>query len=358
MSKNNATNKKSLGKLGEYFKSTKFKPSKLSKYFWIFSGTILLIGFIMLCTLGFNLGMDFTGGNIVEIEVGEELDEGNTYNEMSSTITNILSQEGLTVSQIQKVGTGSDLSLQVQYQNKAGLTDSEMAALNTELQTLINDAFNGEYNVLPAESKSATASGDLLLNSALALLIAIIVMLIYIAIRFELVSGLSAIITLVHDVLMMCAFVIIFRIEVNSAFIAGLITIMGYSINNTIVVFDRVRENLKKPSLKDISNVEIADLSIRQTLTRTFGTSITTIAAVFMLAIIGVDSIREFIIPILLGLVVGTYASVFISAPLWATFMNHTKLNKRKDSKGKIEDIDLTKINVVETTATPVKESK
>ena len=356
MEKNKILN--TFGKMKKYLKSTDFRPSKLSKYFWAFSATILFIGFIMLCVLGFNLGMDFTGGNIVEVEVGEELEENATYTEVTGTITKVLEQEGLAVSQIQKVGTGSELSVQVQYQNKAGLTDAEMAALNTEIQTLIDDAFNGQYNVLPAESKSATASSDLLLNSALALMIAIIAMLIYIAIRFELVSGLSAIITLAHDVLLMCAFVIIFRIEVNSAFIAGLITIMGYSINNTIVVFDRVRENLKKPALSNISNTDIADFSVRQTLTRTFGTSITTIAAVFMLAIIGVDSIREFIIPILLGLLVGTYASIFISAPLWATFMNHTRLNKRAKAKGKIEDVDLTKINVVETTATPAKEIK
>ncbi|MBR1925295.1 MAG: protein translocase subunit SecF [Clostridia bacterium] len=344
-------------KLTEYFKSEKFKPSEWSKYFWILSGTIFLVGLIILCTIGFRLGLDFTGGNIMRVQVGEEINTEAVKNNVENTIKGTVSDNGAKVSRYQIIEENGTYYVEFQYQN----INDDMTEVNTniqnELTTKLNDVLTETYTVSASETKSASASGDLLFRAFIALAIAVVAILVYVAIRFELLSGLAAVITLFHDVLLMCALVLIFRIEVNSAFIAAVITILGYSVNNTIVVFDRVRENRKKESLMKMSNMDIANLSIKQTLTRTLNTSITTLLAVVMLAIIGVSAIRQFIVPIIFGLIVGTYAAIFISAPLWAKIITGSKFDKRKiqktekiDKKETLEDGE----KVVETTAEPI----
>ncbi len=339
-----------------YFHSERFKPSKLSKYFWMLSGTLFLIGFIMLFTVGFNLGLDFTGGNVMNIQTGSQIDTKKV--EVESKIKEVLNAEGATVGRYQIVNEGTaDAYIALQYQNIAGLDSEEMETRNEQIkqrmQLELAGVLDEPFTVGAAETKSATASTDLLINSLLALIIAVIAMLIYIAIRFELISGLTAILTLLHDVIFMCAMVVIFGIEINSAFIAAIITVLAYSVNNTIIIFDRIRENLRKETLMGKSNKEIADISVRQTLTRTFNTSITTIVVVALLAIIGVPAIRDFIVPILLGLIAGTYAAIFISAPLWAKITTNSRFDKRTKERV-IAKVGNDKI--IETTAEPLVE--
>ncbi|MBR4270770.1 MAG: protein translocase subunit SecF [Clostridia bacterium] len=327
-------------------KLNNFKPSKWTKYVLLFSGTIILIGLIMFTIMGFNLGMDFTGGNIVKIETGAELTDSQ-YSEVVNKASNILGEEGLHLSQAQRVGVGGEFSVSIQYQNKSGVDD--MTEINSAVVTKLQEAYP-EYNIVNAESKSATTSSELLLNALLAVVIALILIMIYIAFRFEFLSGVAALITLFHDVLIMCACVAIFRIEINSAFVAAIITVLGYSINNTIIIFDRVRENLKKPSLDALSNNDIANLSVKQTLNRTINTSITTIVSIVLLACIGVPQMTEFVVPILIGLVAGTYASIFISAPMWTTLMSKSKRNLRIKSKGERQLKEKATITKVEPT--------
>lgn len=331
-----------------------FSPTKWSKYIWMFSGTIILIGAIILIVLGFNLGMDFTGGNIVKIQTStditpEQCDE--IENEIKNKSSNILSEHGLKIAQLRQEGETGEVSFSIQYQNKAGVDD--MTSINEEIVASLKEAFP-EYTIFNAESKSATASAELLTNALLAIIIALIFILIYIAVRFEFLSGIAALITLFHDVLIMCACVLIFRIEINSAFVAAVITVLGYSINNTIIIFDRVRENLRKPSLEKLSNREIADLSVRQTLNRTLNTSITTIVSIFFLACIGVPQMSEFVIPILIGLLAGTYASIFISAPLWTAMMSKSKRGIRQKAKEKGEKAE-SENAIVDAVATPIE---
>ena len=146
-------------------------------------------------------------------------------------------------------------------------------------------------------------------------------MLIYIIIRFTLTSGLAAVICLTHDVLMMLALTTIFQIQVNTTFIAAVITIVGYSINATIVIFDRIRENQALNSMKDKTNEEIANKSIAETLSRTILTTITTLAVIIILAIVcslmGVVSMEEFALPIIFGLLAGTFSSVLLAPSVW-----------------------------------------
>lgn len=343
--------KRKESKVAAYLKSEKFKPTKLSKYFWMFSATIFLIGLIILCTIGFNLGLDFTGGNIMEVRAGSQVENAQTKADVERTINDVLLENGVTtgLARSQIVGTGEEARLSFQYQNIDGKTTAEMTEINDQikaaLETKLADVIDGSFTVGTSETKSASASGDLLMKSFIALAIAILAILIYVAIRFDLIGGLSAIITLFHDVILMCALVLICRIEINASFIAAVITILGYSVNNTIVVFDRVRENMKKEALAGKSNKEIADISVKQTLTRTFNTSFTTLLAVVLLAIIGVSAIREFIIPIIFGLIVGTYAAIFISAPLWASIITNSRFDKRKQSYTKKEKVKISQVD-------------
>ena len=152
-------------------------------------------------------------------------------------------------------------------------------------------------------------------NALKALGIAAVGMLIYIIIRFEWMSAIAAILTLFHDVFMMIAFYGMFHVQINSPFIAAILTVVGYSINNTIVIYDRVRENkrlLKKSRLNDLINT-----SIHQTMTRTIMTSLTTAAAIIPLYVMGGSVIREFLLPLLVGVIGGTYSSIFIATPLY-----------------------------------------
>ena len=330
-----------------------FRASKYTKYFLLFSATLILVGAIILATLGFNLGMDFTGGNIIKIQTSGEI-TNEQYNSVVDASRNVLSEQGLTLAQAQIEGESGQQAVSIQYQNKDGASTSDMEEINSAIVEALKEALP-DYTIVNAESKSAVASAELLTNALLAVFISLIFILIYIAIRFEFLSGVAALITLFHDVLIMCACVLIFRVEINSSFVAAIITILGYSINNTIIVFDRIRENLSMPSLENLSNKEIADLSIKQTLNRTLNTSITTILAIFMLALIGVPQMSEFVIPILIGLLAGTYASIFISAPLWATMMRGGKHSIRERAKAKAAKAK-TSTNEVEAEATPIEE--
>ena len=186
-----------------------------------------------------------------------------------------------------------------------------------------------QVNVVPTVS----GNRDLLGNAVKALLIAFACMLIYIAIRFDVFSGLAALFGLIHDVLIMCSFMVFFRgfFQVNSSFIAAVLTIVGYSINNTIVVFDRIRETSKKPGFTMKPRAEIVEESVSNTLSRTINTSLTTLITLVALYVFGVDSIREFAFPLIVGMLAGTYSSVLLSGQVWAMWME--KRNARKAQK-------------------------
>ncbi|MCI8412659.1 MAG: protein translocase subunit SecF [Clostridia bacterium] len=193
----------------------------------------------------------------------------------------------------------------------------------------ISDKYSGQAQ--KGDIISATVSGELLTNALLAICLSIVLMLVYIAFRFEVSSGVSAIVALLHDIFIMFSFMAIFHIEINSTFIAALITILGYSINNTIIVFDRIRENVKSLYYKNSTATFIANQSIKETLVRSLNTSITTLITIAMVAIIGVPSIRVFALPIIVGLLAGTFSSIFISPSVWALWKDRKKKSPRPD---------------------------
>ena len=173
------------------------------------------------------------------------------------------------------------------------------------------------------------AGQTLLYNAFMSVLIASVLMLAYIAIRFDLNSGIAAVLGLVHDVLMMLSFMVLLRsvVQMNSSFIAAMLTIVGYSINNTIVIFDRIRENAKKLS-PDMPRVDVVNRSVQECLGRTINTTLTTLITIVLLYILGVDSIREFALPIIVGLLSGVYSANMINGYVWAFLEEKRKARK------------------------------
>lgn len=320
------------------------------KYYIIAPLVIVFVAIIVFACLGFNLGIDFTGGTILKVNFGTDI-SNSEYNNYKSEIESILNDNNIKKYSLQKEGSTEDASISIKFQDINGKTEEEMADVISAVIEQIESSLNPDnsipnFNVEDSQRIGASASDNLIRNALLSIGLAVLLMLIYIAIRFEFASGIAAIVALLHDVLIMCAMVIICRIQVNSSFIAALITIIGYSINNTIVIFDRIRENLRKDEYSKTTNAQMVDISVRQTLTRTIYTSLTTILSVALLAIIGVSSIREFLFPIIIGLFAGTYSSIFLSGTIWSFIYNRSKdkrLQKRlKEDKKKKETTSKT----------------
>ncbi len=352
MSKNKLYNKFSMDRM---ILNSKFNYCKNLKWFIIAPILIVIVGIVLLFTVGFNLGLDFTGGTVIKVYANSEgviedatqykIDKSSQdYNKMRDMINEVLKGEGLSISSFRSTTMDVEgvinggLAVEVRYQNINGASGSEVAETNRLVREKLQQLFGYEdesvtehySNAISApEVVMATASGELLMNAFIAMLVAIVLILIYVAFRFEITSGLAAILALFHDLLIMTSLVLIFRITINSSFVAALVTILGYSINNTIIIFDRIRENTKNGKFEKVSNSELANASVRQTMSRSILTTLTTVLTIAMVAIIGVNDIREFAVPILIGILAGFYSSVFITPGLWAIAYRPRK-NKKK----------------------------
>ncbi len=296
--------------------------TKNFKWFVLVPIIIIVIGVIFgAVNGGLNLGIDFTGGNITTIEFNGDFD--------TNVVKQALEDNGMGDSPI--VQTGDNFS-QAQIRMRLLPDEEEQANVNTAIISQVQETYPDAV-IASVDRVGGVTSSELIRNAFLAVTVACVLMLIYIWIRFELFNGISAVITLVHDVAIMIAVVCILRIQINSAFIAACLTIIGYAINNTIVVFDRVRDNLKVMGLKQHTRSEIANTSIKETLTRTINTSITTLIMILALYIFGVAAIKEFALPIIVGLLAGVYSSILISAPLWAFMADKFDKSKRKQGQ-------------------------
>ncbi len=288
------------------------------KIFFIISGIIILAGLIayIVPPTGLNYDLDFQGGTALRINIGQEFND----EDIKAIVSDVT---GGMSSTVQKSGDNK---------TEAYIRTLE---IDTEMRDKIFEAVKDKYNLdqsalLEANNVSATASTKLIADAFKAIGWAVIFMLIYITIRFNIRSGISAVVALIHDILIMLSIYSIFRIPVNSSFVAAVLTIVGYSINDTIVIFDRIRENAKKERRVGFS--EVANKSLNQTITRTINTSLTTLFTILTLYVLGVDSIKEFALPIIIGIIVGTYSSMCIASPLWALLREKTG---KKNSKSK-----------------------
>ncbi len=337
--------KKNKTSFDEKLHSLKLNVTKRRLIWLLIPVAIILVGVILVSTIGFNLGIDFTGGTIINVVPNEiDISDSNNYQQVTNDIEAVLSEYGLKSTQFQIVENDQGQAVSVRFQDKAGADEKEMNVLiNDKIIPALYEKFGMDKtddrfaNYVQASDRiGATSSSELLLKALIAIMASIVLILIYIAIRFEVASGLSAIVALFSDVLVTCSIVLMCRIQINTTFIAALITIIGYSINNTIIIFDRVRELRKLDENKGKSNEEIANMAVSQSFARTLNTTITTLVAVLLLAIIGVPSVREFVIPIIIGLLSGVYSSLFVSPNLWALmYRERAKKNKGAKTKGK-----------------------
>ena len=296
--------------------------------FWIIAPiVILVVAVVLIAALGsqigytnaINIGIDFEGGTLVTVTIGQDAIDNYDYH--VDRITSTIEKHGVVVSyvQLQEAQNVNETSISFRYKN-ISTNDDEIAALNEEIREELNNSLYAEIkDNVTYESIGATAAQDLLSKSGIALAISLALILIYIIIRFTPASGIAAILALIHDVVIMFCLSVICRVQINQSFVAAIITIIAYSINNTIIIFDRCRENVKPlKGQKDIPYAEIGDQSVRENMRRSLFTTFTTMVTVIFLAIFGSDTIREFCVPIILGLVAGLYSSVLLATPLWA----------------------------------------
>ena len=288
-----------------------------------------------------NIGIDFQGGTILTIEFEKESANSENYKTNVEKITKVAEEQDVKISRNQSSGNSTII---VQYTNwntgKGGAINSadDMNDINTAIQNKLYEmSKNGEIdkivdNGINFSTIGNQSSKNLIKTSAIAVSIALVLMLLYIIIRFDFYSGLAAVVALLHDIIIMISLTIIFYVEIGDSIVAGLITIVAYSINNTIVVFDRIR-SVVKPLNKQRKTYEVEPIinnAIYSTMTRTLYTTITTLVVMVVLVAMGVASIITFGLPIIFGLIAGFYSSVFIAAPLWGEFkMLGEKIKKK-----------------------------
>lgn len=288
---------------------------KHRRKFFAFSSLLTIIGIIVLFVFGMNLGIDFSSGTRIDVMGKHQMSVQN--------VDNTFKKLGYTPDQ--SVLSGNNHNIVTIRLNKV---------LNQDQIAQIKTTFKNKIGIEPNVSTVSPQVGrDLAKNAFWAILISSVVMILYVWIRFEFLQGLAAILALLHDAFFIITIFSILHIEVNIVFIAAVLTIVGYSVNDTIVTFDRIRENvrLSKKAPKTFEDfAHIANLSIRQTLTRSINTVMTVLLPVIALLIFGSEAIRTFTIALFIGLIVGVYSSIFIASPVWVVWKTLSLKNKRK----------------------------
>ncbi|MCU7736754.1 protein translocase subunit SecDF [Priestia megaterium] len=287
---------------------------KYRKAFFTFSSVLVIIGIISVAVFRLNLGIDFTSGTRIEIPANHTVTQAEIQREMKS----------LDIETDDVVITGKS--------NDTGVV-RVVGVLNKKEIANLKDHFKDKYGSEPNVSTvSPTVGKELAKNAMLAILIASIGIIIYVTIRFEFYMALAAVLALLHDAFFIVTVFSLTRLEVDLTFIAAVLTIVGYSINDTIVTFDRIRENMQKFKSKTFDDLAfIVNLSLRETFTRSMNTVLTVVIAVVALLLFGSESIQNFSIALLVGLILGAYSSVFIAAQLWLVWKG--KQLKREEQK-------------------------
>ena len=271
---------------------------------------IMLVALVMsLCGHGINFGLDFAGGLNLTYNMGETFSQ--------EDVKAILAQQGLSDFSVSTLGEDKT-TLQIRLPK---LGDEEIQTVKAD----IGQALKAKYSAVDTANTSDSyvgpvAGATLVKNAIFSVLLASALMLLYIAFRFDLYSGIAAVCGLLHDVLIMLSAMVLLRnvVQMNSSFIAAMLTIVGYSINNTIVIFDRIRENNKKAEYAGRSRAEVVNLSVKESLGRTIFTTLTTLVTIVVLYVLGVDAIREFCLPIIVGILAGAFSANLINGYVWA----------------------------------------
>lgn len=282
-----------------------------TKVWFAISIILIMIGMVSLGVRGLNFGIDFKGGTVVTIEMGKNFNQ--QIKEEADIIIKKYDPQASTY-------TANETQIEIKSNS---LTSDNINTMFKELK----DKYKLEETSLLSQNKVGPSIGIELKKKALnALMLATVAMLIYVGFRFEVKFGIAAILALVHDVLITLGVYSIFQIPVNSPFIAAMLTIVGYSINDTIVIFDRIRENRRRMRGRDI--VEITNESITQTMSRSINTVLTTLFTIVAVYVF-VPAVRDFTFPLIIGILSGAYSSIFVASPIWV-------LLKKKGKKAEV----------------------
>ena len=285
-----------------------FSIVKNYKIFFSITIIFLLIGFGSIVTRGFNLGIDFTGGSIVDL----------TF------------ENPVNVAQVRDVLKEHDMGNSIiQLENSDGKTEANSVLIrtgvveDTELRATMNDLQSklGNYQIQRVEQVGATIGSELVQQAAMAIVLSWVLMIAYITFRFEFKFAIAAIIALIIDVLVVLSYFSLFQMEMDSSFVAALLTVVGYSVNGMIVIFDRIRENLKIHRRSE-SLGEMVDNSIWQCMTRTIYTVATSLFAIVSIFLFGGETIHNFSFAMLVGFASGAYTSIFLAGPMWMFLKN------------------------------------
>ena len=286
----------------------KFDISGHRTWWFLLSSIIIIAGIVCMVVRGFNFGIDFTGGTIIDLKFDQPV--------TIADVRTSLGKYGLDGSTIQLSGAQSDVTASEDVMIRT--TDLEEDQRKEVMATLKDDV--GNYTVLREEKVGATIGGELITNAVEALLISWVLIIAYVAYRFEWKFGVAAVLALVHDILVVLGVFALTQRQIDSSFIAALLTIVGYSINDTIVIFDRIRENLKLHFRRGGDVDVLVNTSIYQTLTRSLYTVFTVMFTTLALYFFGGETTKDFAFALLVGFSVGCYSSIFIASPLWVTF--------------------------------------
>lgn len=303
---------------------------KNKKITLIIVGVVVLVGILSLLIRGLNVGSDFTGGYELTMDMGQAVDDG-----VASNVENIIRTEVGS----EYVASVAHSDTEITVEGNLNLEGEEQEALVKAIVAVYPNATVGNLN-----NYSPTIGSLMMKNAIWAVVIAVVLMLIYIAIRFQISSGIAAVICLLHDLFVMLTFYSLLQIPITSSIIAAFLTILGYSINATIVVFDRIRENRRKAS--ELPFGEVVNTSVHETMGRSVNTTITTlltIGAIFVACFVTVilsptsnlDTLRDFSGTLIIGIIAGLFSSVFLSGMLWnaLSFIDPKKGKKKAKSK-------------------------
>ena len=265
-------------------------------HFNIVSITLVVISLLFLVFKGLNFGIDFKGGTLIELR-------SNDSKINVSSLRDNLNQMNLGDVSVKNFGNEKDFLIKFENNNNKNVIE--------EIKTNLDNSFGNNFSFRRVENVGPKVSAELLKSGVIAISVALVLMLIYIWIRFEWQFSLGAILALFHDVIVTLGLFSLLGLEINLSIIAAVLTIVGYSMNDTVVIFDRVRENLRKYS--DIKIYELTNISINETLSRTIITSLTTLLALLSIFFFGGEILKGFSLAMILGVIFGTYSSIYIA---------------------------------------------
>ena len=294
---------------------TNYNFSSKFKYANFLSAILFFLSIILIIFKGLNYGIDFKGGTLIELR---------SDNTEASSIRDILKNMNLGDVNVKKFGKEGDFLIKVEQRN-------DNNELIPKIKKNLSEDLNSEVNFRRVENVGPKVSAELLQSGIIAISLSLAAMLFYIWIRFEWQFSIGSIIALFHDVIITVGIFSLLSLEINLSIIAAVLTIVGYSMNDTVVIYDRIRENLGKFHKLDIS--DIANLSINETLARTIITSVTTLLALLSIFILGGEILRGFSFAMILGVIIGTYSSIFVASPILKYFKVSYKTIEKAEEK-------------------------